>query len=64
MTGIGAKAPSGTTPAMVGSPPMQRTCGRSVAALGEQNIGKLYRKIKKSAGDRLLQLLPSFTQFN
>jgi hypothetical protein len=42
----------------------QRTCGRSVAALGEQNIGKLYRKIRKSADDSLLQLLPSFTQFN
>jgi hypothetical protein len=38
----------------------QRTCGRSVAALGEQNIGKLYRKIRKSAGDSLLQL---FTEF-
>jgi hypothetical protein len=25
----------------------QRTCGRSVAALGEPNIGKLYRKIRK-----------------
>ena len=42
----------------------QWTCGRSVAALGEQNIGKLYRKIRKSADDSLLQLLPSFTQFN
>ena len=42
----------------------QRTCGRSVAALGEQNIGKLYRQIRKSADDSLLQLLPSFTQFN
>lgn len=42
----------------------QRKCGRSVAALGEQNIGKLYRKIRRSAGDSLLQLLPSFTQFN
>jgi hypothetical protein len=40
------------------------TCGRSVAALGEQNIGKLYRKIRRSAGDSLLQVLPSFTQFN
>jgi hypothetical protein len=49
---------------MVGSPPMQRTRGRSVAALGEQNIGKLYRQIRKSADDSLLQLLPSFTQFN
>jgi hypothetical protein len=63
-TGIGAKATSSTTPTMVGSPPMQRTRGRSVAALGEQNIGKLYRQIRKSADDSLLQLLPSFTQFN